>query len=44
MEANPEAFRQMQEEAQRAGSAGSGSRREEAAAEETKEPAVAAEG
>ena len=45
MEANPEAFRQMQEEAQRAGSAGSGSRRDEAAAaEESKEPAAAAEG
>lgn len=41
MEANPEAFRQMQEEAQRAGSAGSGSRRDDAAAEETKDAAPA---
>jgi len=40
MEANPEAFKQMQEDAQRAGSAASQSRKDEPA-EETKEPAAA---
>ena len=48
MEANPEAFRQMQEEQLRAGSAASASRKDDTAAgkepEESKEPAAAAEG